>query len=230
MIRFSSAAIIFCAVISSFAFAQDSTPKVQVFGGYSLWNVSSGGLTGPTLDEKFRQNPNTFGVQNTFQGWNAEAQYNVNRLIGIVADFGGRYGKPITTPGDTTASGLPTLSAYSIMAGPAVAIPVKGRFVPFVHALAGWDRVHLNARNITGLLSPVSSTASTYTDFAAALGGGVDCNVSHHFTLRLAQLDWFHTTINESKLYGGAFGPDLLQGLTTHQVNLRFSTGVVVRF
>lgn len=230
MIRFSSAAILLSAVISSFAFAQDSTPKVQVFGGYSLVHVPSGGLTGPTLDEKFHQNPNTFGVENTFHGWNGEAQYNVSRFVGIAVDFGGRYGKPITTPGDTAASGLPTLSAYTVMVGPAVAIPLKARLTPFVHALAGWDRVHLNASNISGLLTPVSTTASTYTDFAAALGGGVDYKVSHHFTLRLAQLDWFHTTINVSKLYGGAFGPDLIQGLSTHQVNLRFSTGVVVRF
>lgn len=227
MIRFASAAIILSAVISSFAFAQDSTPKVQVFGGYSLVHVPSGGLTGLTLDEKFGENPNTFAVGNTFQGWNGEAQYNVDRWVGVVVDFGGRYGKPITARG---ASGLPMLSAYSIMAGPAVAIPLNGKLRPFVHALAGWDRVHLNAGNITGLPTPVSTASSTYTDFAVALGGGVDYNVSHHFTLRLAQLDWFHTTINLSKLYGTAFGPDLLQGLSTHQVNFRFSTGIVVRF
>ena len=58
----------------------------------------------------------------------------------------------------------------------------------------------------------------------------MDYNLSHHVSLRLAQLDWFHTSINLSKLYAGAFGAGEFEGLSTRQVNLRFSTGIVVRF
>jgi opacity protein-like surface antigen len=227
MIRFLSTAIILSAVISSFAFAQDSTPKVQVFGGYSLVHVTSGGLNGPAIDEDLHQYPNTFGVASTFQGWNAEGQYNATQWVGIAIDAGERSGTPITAHG---AGGLPTFRAYSLMVGPVLSYRAMKKLTPFAHALAGWDRASLNATNITGLLSPISTQASNYTDFAVALGGGVDYNLSHHFTLRLAQLDWFHTSINLSKLYSGAFGPGEFEGLSTRQVNLRFSTGIVVRF
>src|SRR4029077_12075877 len=61
------------------ALAQDSTPKVEVFGGYSFMRAGTGGLTGSTLDLQLRQNPGTFGLGSNFNGWNAEAQYNFDR-------------------------------------------------------------------------------------------------------------------------------------------------------
>ncbi len=95
MIRFSSAAIILCAAISSLAFAQDSTPKVQVFGGYSLLHVRSGGLNGPLLDLALHQFPGTFGVGSSLQGWNAEAQYNIDSWIGIARMLAAAYGNAV---------------------------------------------------------------------------------------------------------------------------------------
>lgn len=227
MIRFSSAAIILCAAISSLAFAQDSTPKVQVFGGYSVLHVPSGGLNGPLLDQALHQFPGTFGVGSSLQGWNGEGQYNIDSWVGIAVDVGGRYGNPFTA---RDAKGLPTFSGYSLLVGPVVSYRTKARITPFVHALVGWDRASLNATTITGLSSPVSSTAANFTDFAVALGGGVDYNLTHHFTLRLAQVDYFRTTVNLGKLYTASFGPGQFGGLATREVNLRFSTGIVVRF
>jgi hypothetical protein len=76
----------------------------------------------------------------------------------------------------------------------------------------------------------VSSAATTYNDFAMALGGGVDCSITRHVSVRLGQLDWYHTSINLNKFYTSAFGGNLLEGLATHQDNLRFSAGAVLRF
>ena len=228
MTRCSAAMIILIAVTGLRAWAQDSTPKVEVFGGYSFMRTSAGGLTGSTLDLELHQNPGTFGVGSNFNGWNAEAQYNFDRWFGIVADFGGQYGSPITASGGV--SGLPTMSRYTFMAGPVISYRAKAKITPFVHALFGYDRASLGASTITGTSSPVSSSASTYTDFAIALGGGVDYKLSRHFALRLGQLDYFHTTLDLNSLYGTAFGPGRFQGLATQENNLRFSTGIVVRF
>jgi opacity protein-like surface antigen len=95
MTRFAAATIILTAMICSSAFAQDSTPKVQVFAGYSLFHADTGGLTDTVLDLALRPATEAFGVPTNFNGWNAEAQYNANRWVGIAADFGGRYGSPI---------------------------------------------------------------------------------------------------------------------------------------
>lgn len=214
--------------MGSSAFAQD-VPKVQVFGGYSWMHAGTGGLTGTALDTDLNQFPNTFGVGSSSNGWNAEAQYNFDRWIGIVADFGGQYGTPITA-GTQGVSGLPTMTEYSYMAGPVVSYRAKAKITPFVHALFGWDRASLGSGTITGTKSPVRSFGSSYTAFAIVGGAGVDYKVSRRFALRLVQLDYFRTTLDLNSLYGAAFGPGTFHGLPTHENNFRLSTGIVLKF
>jgi hypothetical protein len=112
-----------------------------------------------------------------------------------------------------------------------ISYQTKSRVTPFVHGLFGWDRTSLGASTITGsVTSPVPVAATTYTDFAMALGGGVDYRVARRVSLRLGQLDWFHTSIDLNKFYGSAFGAGRIYGLHTKQANRRFSAGVVLRF
>jgi opacity protein-like surface antigen len=232
MIRLAAATIALTVLIGSCAFAQDATPKVQVFGGYSLLRADHGRLTGELLDVDLQQASNPFALTTYFlNGWSAQAQYNADRWFGIAADLGGRYGTPIVASRDRTLAGLPKESAYSFLAGPVISYRTKSRLTPFAHGLFGWDRTSLGASTITGsVTSPVSVAATTYNDFAMALGGGVDCRVTRHVSVRLGQLDWFHTSINLTNFYTSAFGGSLLQGLSTRQANLRFSAGAVLRF
>ncbi len=231
MIRFAAAAIIF-ALISWFSFAQDAMQKVQVFGGYSLLRADPGGFSGPLLDADLRQTSNPFAVPIYFlNGWNAEAQYNAGRWLGVVADFGGRYGSPISASRDRTLTGLPKGATYSFLAGPAFSYRTKSRLTPFVHTLFGWERASLGASTVGGsVTSPVAVAATTYDDFVIALGGGVDYRITHHFSVRAGQLDWYHTSINLNKFYTSAFGGTLIEGLRTSQTNYRVSAGAVLRF
>jgi opacity protein-like surface antigen len=231
MVRFA-AAILLTVVIGSFAFAQDATPKVQVFGGYSLLRADHGGLTGGLLDVNLQQSSNPFALRNYFlDGWNAQAQYNVGRWFGVAADFGGRYGSPITASRGRTLAGLPNDNVYSLLAGPVFSYRTKSRLTPFVHTLFGWERTSVGASTITGsVTSPVPVTATTYNDVVMALGGGVDYRLTHHFSLRPGQLDWYHTSVNLNKLYTNAFSGSLFEGLRTNQINYRFSAGAVLRF
>jgi opacity protein-like surface antigen len=230
MTRFAVAMIILIAMICSFAVAQDLTPKVQVFGGYSLVHAGTGGLTGPAVDSALGVPSGTFGVASNFNGWNAEAQYDVTRWVGIVADFGGRYGTPITASSASGVSGLPNLSAYSFLFGPVLSYKTKARMTPFVHALFGWDRASLSASALSGVPFSSSSAATTYTDFAMALGGGLDYKLSRHLAVRVGQLDYLYTGHDLNSLYGSAFGPGRFQGLASQENNLRFSAGIVLRF
>jgi opacity protein-like surface antigen len=210
--------------------AQDSLPKVVVFGGYSLMHLDTGKLSGNTVDIELNQFPNTFGLKTNFNGWNAEAQYNFSPWVGVVADFGGRYGTPITSTGPNVIKGLPNESSYSFLVGPVVSYRARKKITPYLHALFGLDRSSLSAGTLTGSVPPVSSVATTYTDFAVALGGGVDYKISRRFAVRVGQLDWFHTSLNLNSFYGSAFGAGLFEGLAIKEKNWRFSTGIVFNF
>jgi len=231
MTRFAVATITFTltVLIGSFAFAQDSTPKVQVFGGYSLVREDTGGLSLLTVDLVVPHPMGTFGVNYDFQGWSAEGQYNANRWVGIAVDFGGRYGRPINSS-TSGVSGLPSSTGYSILVGPVVSYRTKSRLTPFIHALFGWDRTSLSASTLTGVSPSVSYAAITANDFALAVGGGVDLKVFRPLSVRLGQVDYFHTSVNSNKLYGADFNSVLFEGYPTHQVNFRFSAGIVAQF
>jgi len=230
MTRFAVAVTILIVLTGCIAFAQDSTPRVQVFGGYSLVDADMGGLTSLKLDAALGQPVNTFGISSITKGWNAEAQYNFDGWVGLAIDFSGRSGKPFKSESATPVTGIPDQTAYSILIGPVLSYRTKSRLTPFAHALFGYDRTHLGASTIVGPSSTVASASSSYTDFAMALGGGVDYKISRNFLLRLGQVDYFHTSINLNTLYDGAFGTAAIEGLATRQRNIRFSTGIAVQF
>jgi opacity protein-like surface antigen len=227
MIRLAVAAIILILMTGSLALAQVSMSNIQVFAGYSLMHADTGGLTGSTLDSALREPSGTLGVASNFNGWNAEAQYNLKPWLGIVADLAGHYGAPIT--GSRLIAGLPSMNEYSFLFGPSFSFRTATRVRPFVHALFGWDQASLSASTISGLSSAVTSAATTYSDFAMALGGGLDYKLSPHVVVRVGQLDYLYTDYNLNSLYGSALGVGLFQGLATHENNLRFSTGIVLK-
>lgn len=230
MTRLAVATIALIALLATFVFAQDATPKVQVFGGYSLSYMDNGGLSAQALYTGLRQSTSAFAVESNFHGWDAQAQYNVNHWLGFAADVSGRSGTPLVSSRLGNLSGLPNATGYSFLGGPVATFRNKSRLTPFVHALFGVDRSSLSASTITGLASPVSTLATTYTDVAAALGGGLDVKISQRFALRLPQVDDLYTTRNLNKFYDSAFNNGLFEGLSTHEHNLRISAGIVVRF
>ena len=230
MIRLAVATIALISLLSSCALAQGSTPKAQVFGGYSFTYVDNGGLSGLDLDNALRELNSPFSIGSSFNGWNAEGQYNANRWIGIVADVSGRYGKPLTNTRFSTLSGLPDANAYSLLVGPVLTFRGKSKITPFIHAMFGFDRASLSASTITGLSTPVSSSATTYTDTAVALGGGIDYRLFRRLSLRLVQADDLRTYHNLNKFYESVFPGSVFYGIAQHQNNIRVSTGIVVRF
>ncbi|MFZ0773350.1 MAG: hypothetical protein WCA49_09675 [Candidatus Sulfotelmatobacter sp.] len=231
MIRLAAATIALIALTGSFAFAQAPTPKVQVFGGYSLIYVDNGGLSSQALYTGLRQSTSALAVESNFHGWDAQAQYNVNHWLGFAADVGGRSGTPIIASRFGGAlSGLPNATGYSFLGGPVLSFRNKSRFTPFVHTLFGVDRYSQSASTISGLSSPVSTLATTYTDVAAALGGGLDIKVTRRFAVRLPQVEDLYTTHNLNKFYDSAFNTGLFEGLATHEHNWRISAGIVASF
>jgi opacity protein-like surface antigen len=231
MTRFAVATIFLTVMMVSFAVAQEMPPKVQVFAGYSLVHADYGNLNGTIVDQDLRQPGGTFGLTGNYNGWSAEGQYNANRWVGIAGDVGGRYGTPFTTPRDSATRGLPAFTAYSFLAGPVISYRTKSKITPYAHALFGFERASMSASTITGIPSTVNVSSTSYDDFTMALGGGIDYKLTQRFSVRPAQLDWYHTSLDLNKFYGSAYDEiGVFKGLATHESNLRFSAGVVARF
>lgn len=235
MVRFSLAIVVvvvvflcLCAAALAQQEPQPETPKVQAFGGFVFFHANTPGLTGPVISYALDQPPNTFGIRTWFQGWDAQAQYNVSRWVGFAVDGGGRYGSPFTVI--DSIKGLPDGNTYSILAGPVISYRTTSIFTPFVHTLFGWDRTTLEGSTIETPRFPVTSKQTTYYDFVMALGGGVDVRVSRRISIRPVQVDWYHSTLNQDRFYMQAFGLTQYLNVGTKEQNYRFASGIVVKF
>lgn len=147
---------------SASASAQD-VPQGEFFAGFSYARLNDLTPVRPSQDA---------------YGFNFQAVYNVNRVLGIVGDFGAHY---------ENATNL-----YTFMAGPRVSL--RGdRVTPFAHVLVGGARA-----------SRVPISGSTPLrfggdgGFAMALGGGLDVKVSDMVSLRPIQGEYFFTKIGGS--------------------------------
>lgn len=220
---------VFTFLACSLGVGQDPTSKIEIFGGYSLLHSGNGGLNGPALDSVFGTPAGTFAAASNFSGWNTEIQFNATRTFGIVADLGGNYGNLFNASSSSGVTGLPGGHSYSFLFGPVVSAHT-GKATPFVHALFGVNRLTSSSANsLTGVLF---TSLPTVTDsaFAMALGGGLDYKVAPHFGLRLAQLDYLYTGHDMNTFANNLFGPGTFTNLSAHENNLRFSTGVTIRF
>jgi opacity protein-like surface antigen len=150
--------------------AQETTPKAEVFGGYSFANAEI-----PTFGSP-RANLN---------GWNSSLALNFNRTFGIVADFSGHYGSTGSSIAITCVinrvcqNSFPVdTKTHTFLFGPQVSFRAA-RATPFAHALLG--AAHTN-------FSPSDSG----NGFATALGGGLDYTFTHKLAWR-AQADYLQT-------------------------------------
>jgi opacity protein-like surface antigen len=151
--------------ISAIAAAADDTPPVEIFGGYSYFHCDM-------------QDPS---ISCNLNGWNASGAFNANKYFGIVADFGGVYGKV-----NDTYYGDMDVQAHSFLFGPKLSLR-KGRIAPFAQALFGVARIR---ESVPGVGSSIEN------DFAMALGGGLDINAGKNMAIRVAQVEYVQTQSN----------------------------------
>jgi hypothetical protein len=165
---------------------ETNTPTVEVGAGYGFrsWGAPAAG--------NGRTNMN---------GWNADANYNLNRLVGIAFDAAGT-GQTVTSDGFTYTQRINTF-----MAGPRLFPVGHHKLTPFVHVMAGLGRYWL------------SFPGEDYSEnhLAFGFGGGVDATVNRMIAVRVLQIDYERTVFTLDQAFPA-------------QNNLRFSTGVVFRF
>ena len=198
-------------------------PRTELFGGFSYLHLDTQGINNSSLQQECNilfggTCPATFQIHRGFNGWEAAGQYNANRWFGLKADFAGHYGTLLTAK----FSGLPPLPPlsfssphqhmYDFLFGPVISYR-SHRYTAFVHGLIGAEHTGFGTFSLQGLPLTLPSTSSSRTDFAFALGGGLDINLLPGLALRPAQIDY-----------------QFVRTDTSHQNNLRISSGLVIAF
>jgi hypothetical protein len=174
-------------LLSTAGWAQESsTPKAEVFGGFSISSVGIPSVDPTTLL------PTT--LRESFWGWQASIDGNVSRHLGFVGDFGGQY-KSIDAGAllGGTATGVSVgMSNYQYLFGPRINMRMD-KINPFVHVLFGAARTSA-AVTITDPITGLTTAASvSSTGLGLGIGGGMDVSISRKMALRIPQFDWTPT-------------------------------------
>ena len=164
---------VFLLGFSVMAMAQD-TPRIEVFGGYSLVLVDTSTALAQSMFE---------GMDLNLNGWNGSVAINANKWGAFVVDFGGAYGVVGEEHSNPERWGeWMDVSIHSIMVGPKFSLH-RGAASPFVQALFGVARIK----------GSWAHNDYIERDMAMAFGGGIDVNLNNRVALRPVQLDYFAT-------------------------------------
>jgi opacity protein-like surface antigen len=161
-------------------------PRTEIFGGYSYMRLDADNQTDQDLN-----------------GFNTSFTYNFNSFLGATAEFSAFFGTTQVASGTT----LTTVDQdmYFYLFGPKFTFRGNERFTPFAHVLLGG--VTQDVQSVGGL------TTSNNTQFAMALGGGLDVSVTERISLRAIQADYVLTRLVAN----------------TNQNNIRASAGFVLK-
>jgi hypothetical protein len=175
--------------------AQD---KVELFGSYSyVRGAIEVRPATPAIPCPPNCTPPALVTQHAnLNGWNLSGTYKLGGTLGLATDFSGHYG--------TLNGGSAHLNTFLL--GPQLSYP--GRVSPFIHALFGGAH-----ESVAAFSTAASSSAGTDTNFASAIGGGIDMKASPLVSFRLIQIDYLYT-----HLYGRS------------QSQPRVSAGIVLHF
>ncbi len=153
-----------------------------------------------------RANPDGMNLH----GWNASVTANVTDWFGVEGDFSGHYGSPSIYGFEIPYVDI-DINSHTFMVGPKLTYR-SGSVAPFAHFLIGAARAGTSAYGYS-----LSDTA-----MAAAVGGGIDINLSESVAIRAIQADYLMTRFNVGSQV-------LFSGFDDRQDNLRISAGLVFK-
>jgi opacity protein-like surface antigen len=208
----------------------------EVFVGYS--NLQAEGLPPNTQNGQNNSfSNNLFGSRTGLHGFDAELTYWVTPRFGLTADFSfNQRTRSFTT---TTAGGTGTLQnsldtrVINVLGGPQVRFPNQTRATPFVRALFGVANTRFEAQAEQSLAGGTATNSFTTnaTDFAMALGGGLDVQLNDRVGLRVFQIDYNPVFLRNRSAnvlgQAGALQPQRLE--SNRQDNIRLGFGITVK-
>lgn len=148
-------------------------------------------------------NSSNYDYQRTGNGGSGYVEYNLDKIFGLVADFGGYA---------NTRSGIND-KALTYMFGPRFNWR-HSRLSPYAQFLFGGGYAW----------SGPNSNSNTQNAFATASGGGLDYNLNKRIAIKPIQVEYVMTQFNSAALGGST------KSFGNHQNDIRYSAGVVFRF
>lgn len=155
--------ILLALIIGSLAAQAQTTPKVELGIGYSYARMPVPLATRSVNNHAIAIDATTY----------------LNQRVGITGEFDAYYH---CVAGCLPYSDISRNNSFVVLAGPKVRLG-HGRYVPFVHALAGYANLRF---------SEDLGARSSWNGGAAAIGGGLDI-VGRRFGVRVGQIDYFRT-------------------------------------
>ena len=188
------------------AFAQDYS-HYEFYVGYAYERADNNAAT---FDKNGRAQFNGNAVvfnerRESYNGFSAEFNQNLNRHIGIVTSLTGTYNNNGYVDTRTGRTFRGSAQRYDLMIGPRYNWRMD-HITPFVEAMAGVTHMRVS---FDDTLSPGKKAD---TAFALALGGGLDVHAGEHIDVRVIQVDYVPTFFN-----------------STHQNNIRASAGIKIK-
>jgi opacity protein-like surface antigen len=209
---FFGSLLILCCVPLAVAQSADNS-RFEFFGGYSVLRTKY--EAEPTDPHTQMPTIVAFAGKQTLNGFDASGTVYLTAGFGLTGDFSGHF--KTNKLADPLGGFISThIRVFNVAGGPQYKFCRHSRVAPFVRALAGRantrSRLEVPSLNVTETLSS--------TDFALALGGGVDVRVSERVAVRVFQFDYNPIFLSSRNELG--FG-------NTRADNVRFSFGVVIR-
>ena len=227
------------ALFASAGFAQTTTNDQrgpEVFIGYS--NLQAEGVPSQEGNQNNSFDDRVFGERAGLHGVNAEFTGYVTPRFGLTGDFSyNQKSSNLSGTGSGTTGGATTgeidTKVFQFMGGPQVRFPNETRVTPFLRTLFGVANTRFEVEQnqvVTG--GTVTNSFNTCaTDFAIAVGGGLDVRVNDRFSIRAIQLDYNPIFLRDRSISilggAGAVQPQTLEG--QRQDNIRLSVGVVFK-
>lgn len=165
---------------------EEGDRRVQVAAGYSFQRKGK--------DETISRRVFGIGESNrSLNGVNLEGTYYFTRSFGITGNFSAHFDKdklniPAGTLGSTVARNVEFKErTFNYMVGPQVRFLNGSRITPFARVLLG---AQTTQTRLTGLGGTSSTAKFDRTNFAMAVGGGLDVRVNKNFAVRAIQVDY----------------------------------------
>ncbi len=172
---------------SAVTYAQEvEVPRYEVGLNYSWLHVNSA----------------NYDYQRTGNGGSGYFVYNLNKTIGLVADFGGYA---------NTRQGIDD-KALTYLFGPRFSYRHWEKWTPYVQFLFG------------GAYAWSGPSNNTQNGFATAAGGGLDYKLTKRVSIKPIQVEYVMTQLSSAAL------GDSTKGFGNHQNDVRYSAGVVFKF
>jgi len=150
--------------------ALESTPKVDIFGGYTY----------------MRANTVITGTSFNLNGGSGSFAYNLNRWLGLVGDVG------FYEQGNVARTGH-NLTLLSYQFGPRISFRGHGRMhlVPFAQALVGAG--HASGSLYTASLEAGEAPIGASNSLLVTAGGGLDLKLTHTIGIRVIQAEYMYS-------------------------------------